>query len=245
MEGSYNRQLCTSFSDFSTDGKYFYTISREQEKFEFIRVALETGEVKKFTEVFPNFDWDSINWDDFFPKTGDMLYGSFTISPDEKRLIGYKSNISVSMENPCYGGGSHKLWVFNIEENKTDKFENREGYVADSTWNPDSEEFALAITNNGGCYPDYLDAKIIKLDKDGKIISELVFEPKSKISNIGWSPVENIIAYDVYSTDVIGRIKLVNTDNKDITELINTNKDLKIDIDSSEPALLSFADWVK
>ena len=245
LKGSYNRQLFTNFSDFSIDGKYFYTISREQDKFEFIRVTLETGDVQKFTEVFPHFDWNTINWGDFFPKTGDMAYGSFSISPDETRLIGYKSNISVNMENPCYGGSSHKLWVFNIEEDKTDKFENREGYVIDTTWNPDSKEFAQAIVINGGCYPDYLDAKILKFDKDGINITELVFEPKSKITTIEWSPVENIIAYDVYSTDLIGRIKLVNTDNKDVTELINTNNDLKIEIDSSEPVLLSFADWVK
>jgi cell division protein FtsL len=245
LKGSYNRQLCTSFSDFSTDGKYFYTISRQQDKFEFIRVTLKTGAVQKFREIFPQFDWDTINWDDFLPKTGDMNYGSFSISPDETRLIGYKSIVSVSMDNPCYGGSSYKLWVFNIEENKTKKFENQEGYVADSSWNSNSKEFALAIVINGGCYPDYLDAKILKFDRDGEVTAELVFEPKSKITNIGWSPVENIIAYDVYSTDLIGCIKLVNTNNKEITELINTNNDLKIEIDSSEPVLLLFADWVK
>jgi len=245
LEDTCNRQLCTSFCDFSNDGKYFYTISREQDKFEFVRITLKTGEVRRFTEIWPDFDWGSIDWDEFFPESGDMGYGSFSISPDETRLIGYKNYSSSNANHPCYVESSHNLWVFNIEENKTDKFEKQDGSVADSSWNRDSKEFALAISINSGCYPEYLDAKILKFDKDGKNSSELVFEPKSKLTNIEWSPVENIIAYDIYSTDLVGRIKLVNTDDKKITELINTEDDLKITADFQKPVLLLFADWVK
>ena len=240
---SYNRQLFTSFADFSADGNSFYTIAREGESFKFVKISLESGEVTDFTEAFPGFDWKVVNWDEFFPKTGDFAYASFSISPDEKRLIAYKNIFTASMDNPCFTDALHKLWIFNLENNATDIFENQEGYVSDSSWKYDSTEFVLAIMGSSGCYPDYMDARIDKIDKDGNNKVSLVNELKSKITNLGWSPGGMEIAYDVYGMDLVGRLKLVDATGKEVKEIINT-KTLGYEANASEPVLLLFADWV-
>jgi len=240
---SYNRQLFTSFADFSADGNYFYTIAREGGSFKFVKISLESGEVTDFAEAFPGFDWEAVNWDEFFPKTGDFAYASFSISPDGKRLIALKNIFTASMDNPCFTDALHKLWIFNFENNAADIFENQEGYVSDSSWKYDSREFVLAIMGNSGCYPDYMDARIDKIDKDGKSKVSLVNEVKSKITNLGWSPDGMEIAYDVYGMDFIGRLKLVDADGKEVKEIINTQT-LGYEASASEPVLLLFADWV-
>jgi len=137
----------------------------------------------------------------------------------------------------------HKLWIFNLENNATDIFENQEGYVSDSSWKYDSIEFALAIMGSSGCYPDYMDARIDKIDKDGSNKVSLVNEVKSKITNLGWSPDGMEIAYDVYGMDLIGRLKLVDAGGKEVKEIINTQT-LGYEVSKSEPVLLLFADWV-
>lgn len=243
FSGNYNRQLFTSFSDFSVDGNSFYTIAREGGSFKFIEISLETGQVTDFAKIFPGFDWNQLNWDEFFPKTNDFAYASFTISPDEKRIIAYKNIFSADLDNPCYTEGTHHLWVFNLDENTIESFKNQPGYVSDADWKFDSSAFALAIMGNCGCYPDYLDARIDILDKNGKNSSTLVNEPKSKITHLGWSPDGNFIIYDIYSTDFVGRIKRVDVVTQQVDEIINTQL-LGYEVNPSKPIALLFADWV-
>ena len=243
LDSNYNRQLFTSFADFSADASFFYTIAREGESFKFVKILLESGKVLDFKEAFPNFDWEKVNWDEFFPAKNDFAYASFSISPDEKRLIAYKNIFKANTDNPCYTKSSHKLWVFDLEKNTTYVFKDQDGYVSDSSWNYNSQEFALAIMGNCGCYPDYLDARIDKIDKDGENIVSLVNEPKSKITHLGWLPGGSEIAYDVYSMDFIGRLKLVDASNKEVREVINTQA-LGFKVSEFDSVTLLFADWV-
>ena len=184
-----------------------------------------------------------MNWDEFFPKANDFSYASFAISPDEKRLIAYKNIFTANLENPCFTEALHNLWVFNLEENTLDSFKNQHGYVSDSAWKYDSSEFALSIMGNSGCYPDYLDSSIETLDKDGKNRTTLVNEPKNKITQLGWAPDGSVIVYDVYGTDFVGRLKLVDLITKHVSEIINTQV-LGYEVSKSEPVTLLFADWV-
>jgi len=88
-----------------------------------------------------------------------------------------------------------------------------------------------------------MDARIEIFDKDGKGAITIVDEPKSKITNLGWSPDDSVIVYDVYSTDFIGRLKLVDVTTKQVKEIINTQI-LGYEASDSEPVTLYFADWV-
>jgi Tol biopolymer transport system component len=244
LQNNYNRQLCTSFSDFSDSGEYFYTISIEGNIFEFIRVTLETGGISAFTEVFSYFDWSKINWSEFFPKTVDMAYACFSLDPEEERLVAYKNYSTADISNPCFTESAHKLWIFNLEDGSTEVLDKQAGYVSDITWEPDGQKFALSIISHCGCYPDYLDSRIDVMDKNGKDKETLVTEQKSKITNIGWSPDGKTIAYDVYGTDYIGRLKLIDVESKKVIELINT---LTIEglVDTANPDLILFIDWVE
>jgi len=244
LNNNYNRQLSTSFSDFSDSGEYFYTISIDGNTFKFIRVTLETGGISTFTEVFSYFDWSKINWNEFFPRTGDMAYASFSIDPEEERLVAYKNYFTADISNPCYTESTHKLWVFNLEDGSTEIFDNQAGYISDITWEPDGQKFALSIISHCGCYPDYLDSRIDVMDKNGKDKETLVTEQKSKITNIGWSPDGKTIACDVYGTDYIGRLKLVDVESREVSELIDT---LTIEglVDTANPDLILFIDWVE
>ena len=243
LTNSYNRDLFVSFDDFSPDGSSFYTLARDGNSFKFVKISLENGTVTDFTTLFPNFNWDSINWDDFFPPANDFAYGEFTISPDESRLIGYKNIYTADMQHTCIVNASHNLWVFDLKSNKTQVYRNQAGYVSSASWKPDSSAFALALIGNAGCYPDYLDAKIELYDKDGKSSGTLVSEPKSKITTIEWSPVDDVIAYDVYSTDFVGRLKLLDVQTKNVQEIINT-QDLGYSVNKTKPVVILFADWV-
>jgi hypothetical protein len=243
LSDNYNRQLFASMADFSDDGEAFYTITRDGENFKFIKVLLNSGKIKDFSEEFPGFDWDKIPWDEFFPKSGDYAYASFSIDPDEERLIICKSKMGTDLENYCVSTATHKLWVFNLEGDKVEIYDNQEGFVSDLTWKKDGQEFALAIMTAGGCYPDYMDARIDKIDKNGKNKENLVTEKKSKITHIGWSPDGKNIAYDTYNTDFVGRLKLVNVNDKKVKEIINTQT-TEGTVDKQKPALLLFADWV-
>jgi Tol biopolymer transport system component len=244
LQNNYNRQLATSFSDFSDSGEYFYTISIDGNIFEFIRVTLETGGISSFTEVFSYFNWSKINWSEFFPKTGDMAYACFSIDPEEERLVAYKNYFTADLSNPCYTESTHRLWVFNLEDGSTEVFDNQAGYVSDITWEPDGQKFALSVISHCGCYPDYLDSRIDIMDKNGKDKKTLLTEQKSKITNIGWSPDGEIIAYDVYGTDYIGRLKLIDVESKKVSELIDT---LTMEglVDTANPDLILFIDWVE
>ena len=243
LKNNYNRQLFMSFSDFSDSGNYFYTIALDGKSFKFIMISLETGEVSDFRDVFKYFDWTKINWEDFFPKSKDFSYACFSLSPDEERLVAYKNNFRVNMDNPCSADSSHTIWLFNLENGKVDIFKNQEGYITDLSWEPDGQKFALAIASHGGCYPEYIDGRIEIMDKNCGSKETLVTEPKSKITNFGWSPDGMEIAYDIYGMDLIGRLKLVNVADEGVKEIINTQT-LGYKVSASEPVLLLFADWV-
>jgi len=244
LTDSYNRQLFSSFADFSPDGRSFYTIARHVDSFEFVKISLDSRVLMSFSEIFPSFDWNQINWDEFFPQANDFAFGSFTISPDEKRLIGYKSIFTANPENPCLTEASHNLWVFNLETNSLDSFRNRQGYITDSSWKNDSTEIAFSFIDNAGCYPENLHSRIDLYDRDGQLKINLVSEAQSKITNIGWSPDGSNIAYDVYSLDLIGRIKLITLENNQVSEAINTQM-LGYQLNETKPITLLFTDWVK
>lgn len=243
LAGRYNRQLFTSLGDFSADGNVFYTLAREGDGFEFVKVSLDTGTATDFRTLFPDFDWDALDWDAFFPQAGDFAYASFTISPDETRLIAYKDVFAANPDNPCVALASHHLWVLDLEHNAIEVYRDQPGTVVDAAWKTDSSAFALALADYGGCYPGYIDASIELYDKDGRSPTTLVAEPKSKITTIGWLPGGNVIAYDVYSTDYVGRLKLVDVSTGRVDEVINT-QDLGYPAGQTNPVTLLFADWV-
>ncbi len=243
LKDTYNRQLFTSFSDFSDNGEYFYTISTDGNNFNFIRVELSTGDIKDFRQVFEYFDWDQINWNELFPKSDDFSYAYFSLSPDKERLVAYKNYYSTNMDNPCFTESTHNLWLFNLESGKVTKLEKQKGYVSDITWEPNGQKFALAIMTSSGCYPDYLDARIDIFNKNAEFSKNIVSKPTSKITNIEWSPARKQIAYDIYGMDFIGRLNLVNVEDNTIAELINT-KEIKVPVDKDNPVLILFVGWV-
>ncbi len=244
----YNRQLFSSFSDVSPDGRFLYTIARGTGTFEFVRLTLDTGEETAFAVHFPGFDWAALDWDQFFPPASDFSYAAFMMSPDETRLAAYKNVFTANMDNPCFSEARHHLWIFDLEKNTLERFENRRGYVVDGAWRPDARRpdassFALAVVGNSGCYPDYLDSWISTFDPDGNEITKLVEEPESKITTMGWSPGGEMIAYDVYSTDFVGRLKLIDVARQEVREILTT-RDLGYDVDRSAPVTFLFADWI-
>jgi hypothetical protein len=239
---SYNRQLFASFADFSPDGDHFYTIRRTGDSFEFVRISLTTGDVEPFVQAFPRYDWASIDWDGFFPRSEDFSYASFAIAPDETRLVAYRNIFTPNLETPCLSEASHNLWVFSLEDGSLERYEDRAGYVTDAAWKPDSSAFALALVGHSGCYPDYLDSRIDTFDTEGRRTDTLVEEPQSKITTLGWSPDGLSIAYDVYGTDFVGRLKLIKLRSDEVNEILNT-EDLGYDLDRSTPVTLLFADW--
>jgi hypothetical protein len=245
LENNYNRRLFSSFSQFSVRDDYFYTIALDDNSFKFIRVSPGTGEVKDFSEVFTYLDWDKINWDEFFPRTNDYLYASFSLSPDEERMVIYKNNYAADMKNPCAPEAYHELWILNLENGSIDIFEKQEGSVADVSWNPaGSQKFALSVNSHSGCYPDYIEARIDLIDKNGGSRETLITEQKSKITGLEWSPDGENIAYDVYGIDFTGRLKLIDSGNGSVKELINTCS-IKDTVSKDEPVLIIFLDWVK
>lgn len=204
---------------------------------------LSTGEIRDFSKVFTYFDWAKVRWDELFPEQDDMSYACFSLSPDEERLVAYKNHYGTDMDNPCYTKSTHRIWLFDLESGELNILDNQQGYVSDITWEPDGQKFALAIMTNCGCYPDYLDARIDLFDKDAEFDKRLIDEPASKIINIAWSPEKEYIAYDVYSMDLIGRLKLVNVENCTISELINTES-LEDTVNKETPTLILLNDWV-
>ena len=251
LENTYNRKLFSSFGQFSVIDNSFYTISIENGSFRFVKISPDTGKVKYFSEAFPYFDWSQIDWDEFFPRSGDFSYASFSLSPDEERMVIYKNNYVANMENPCSSESNHKLWILNLEDGSTEIFNKQNGYVTEVSWNPDgSQKFAMSINSHSGCYPGYINTRIDIMDKNGSSVETILTSPKSKITNISWSPDGETIGYDIYSTDHIGHLKLISVEDKTVEELISSslliNNGLIDDTASKDlPILIIFRDWVK
>ncbi len=239
-----NRQLFASFADFSADGATFFTLSRADERFTFVTVDLDSGTVTDFATRYPQLNWAGLDWAAFFPRSGDMAYAYFAISPDETRLIAYKNFYVTDTEYVCAPVASHTLWIFDLEHGTLEQYRDRPGSVSDASWRGDSRTLALAVNSHGGCYPEYLDASIELYNSDGKPLATLVTEPHSKITTLGWSPDGALIAYDVYSTDLVGRLKTVDTATQQVKELVNTQQ-LGYPLAShTNPVTLLFANWV-
>ncbi|NPV87084.1 MAG: hypothetical protein HPY45_13880 [Anaerolineae bacterium] len=246
LANAYNRALFSSFGDFSADGSAFYTISLSGGGFQLVKISLENGTVSAFDSVFPAFNWKALNWNEFFSTNTGLATAHFRISPDEKRLVAYRAVFSASSTpaTPCALSGSYHLWVFHLDDGRLEEYRNQPGVVADADWKSDSSAFALAIVDNTGCYPEYLNSHIALFDPQGTMLTELVSEPRSKITHILWSPQSDALGYDVYSTDYVGRIKLVNASNKSVSEVINTDS-LRYAPNLQNPVTLSLAGWMK
>jgi len=243
FEGNYNRALFSSFSDFSVDGGYLFTIKRQEGKYEFVRVSLADGQVQSFDEVFPTFDWSKTRFEDFF---GDKFFGYpsyFYMSPDETTMLASK-NIGATADSACSPSVSHELWAFDINQDQIKEYSKAEGMIDAVSWNHASQAFSYAVITGGGCYPEYLDAFIFTQNKNGQNKQELLREDKSKIVNLGYSPNDLDITYDVYSIDMTGRLKTVNVGSGDVMEIINT-LETEGSIDQEKPVTLHFLGYIE
>ncbi|GAF95539.1 unnamed protein product, partial [marine sediment metagenome] len=135
LKGNYNRQLFTSFLDFSLKEDALFTIIRVGNSFQFVKIMLDSGEIIGFDKVFPEFNWNQINWDEFFVKkegdeTGDFYYPArFFLSPDETKLLVFKSSMGFDIEF-CVNTATHKLWSINIPENTIDLYSDGSSWMA-------------------------------------------------------------------------------------------------------------------
>lgn len=244
LDGKYNRQLFKSFLAFSEKKDVLYTIEKTEKGFRFVEVNLTTGEVKDFKEVFPSFNWDSIKWGDFF-ETNSYPGAYFFLSPDETRLVAYRNfSAGLSKKYPKVAGSACKLWGFKIPENKLEIYYKSENYIQALTWKPDSTEFAFVILATCSCNPNYQESDILKMDKDGLNLVNLVKEKQAKINNVDWSPDNKEIGYSVYGIDYVGRLKSVFPDTKEVKEILNS---IATDgaVNKKQPTIFYFINWVE
>ncbi len=96
---------------------------------------------------------------------------------------------------------------------------------------------------NGGCYPDYMDAMIFKMDRNGKNKDRLFFQEKSKINSLGWSPDGKEIGFSIYGMDFVGWLKTIDPDSKAVKDIIST-QETEGSINKEQPVVLIFAGWV-
>ncbi|NQV12672.1 MAG: hypothetical protein HQ530_00010 [Parcubacteria group bacterium] len=242
LSGKYNRQLFSSFLDFSVKEDSLFTIAREGDSYKFVNVELASGKVTSFDEMFPTFDWDKTQWSLFFEGTIGY-HAKFAMSPDETKLLVYKNTSQADIENACAPGANHTLWSFNIEDNSIATLDEGAGMMGDLDWKNDSQRFAFIINSCGGCYPSYLDSSITKIDRDGQHEGVLVVEKKSKMVNLGWSPDEKEIVYDVYGEDFVSWLKSVDPESKEVEKLISSES-IEGSVDEEKPVTLTFMDWV-
>ncbi|MBN1266302.1 MAG: hypothetical protein JXA25_12470 [Anaerolineales bacterium] len=73
--------------------------------------------------------------------------------------------------------------VFLLEVNTLEGIGDCEGYISEAVWDRASETLAVAIMEGSGCYPDYMDARIDLLNREGTVVQTLVRIPiiKSRI----------------------------------------------------------------
>ncbi len=246
LSGKYNRFLFDSMRDFGADGKTLFTISRDGDNFNFVKIMLDSGKVETFDEVFPGFDWTKTKWGELFEQNemGVGYHAYFTLSPDEERLIAYKNYSASDQGSQCRPKANHKIWSFNIDEDTIETYDDGTGLMDSLEWDSNGKEFAWAQISCGGCYPDYLDAYIYKMDADGNNKEELVEELKSKILQLAWSPDDTEIAYGVYSTDFVGWIKSVDPRNKQLENVLST-RDTEGSINEGNPITLTVLNWIE
>ena len=244
LEGEYNRQLFNSFLDFSKTEDALFTIKREEDSYKFVKVYMDTGKVLDFDLVYPGFDWTKVKWDQFFGGEYAGFPTHFYLSPDESKLLAYENVLAANQENLCASSVSHTIWSFNINDDSIDKLDEGANIVVDLAWKGDSKEFAFSVVSKGGCYPGYLDSSITKIDRDGQNNGVLVEEKESKIVNLSYAPDGKEIVYDVYGTNFISYLKLLDPKTKEVKEIINT-KNTEGSINQEKPVTLVFIDWVK
>ncbi len=244
LDARYNRQLFRSFGEFSSDGKAFYTLMREGDEFRFVRVELSTGEMTDFAKLFPEFPWGALDWGAFFPTGMDANYADFSLAPNEERMVAFKNFVSPDMSNVCAAQVRHTIWVLDLEGNTLESYPDQPWEVNALAWSPDAMGFAISLQDRGGCYPEYLQARIDRFDRDGTLLETLVSEPESKIIRVAWSEDGQKLAYDVYGMDYVGRLKLVEASSRRVQEVINT-QDLGILVSAQNPITILLVGWVQ
>ena len=244
LAGKYNRQLFESFLDFSALDDSLFTIRlAEDGKMEFVKIMLASGEIATFTETFTDFDWSKTLWDELLPSGFVGYPAHFAMSPDETKLMVYKNEAGSSFVE-CSPAVNYILWSFNLTQNTISTYNEGSGMIDYLDWKNDSQELAYAVISGGGCYPEYLKATIEKMDRDSENKETLVTEDKSKILGLGWSPDDQSIAYGVYSTDLIGWVKVVDPSDKGVEKILSS-EDADGLVDSENPVTLNFVDWIE
>ncbi|HHQ49157.1 MAG TPA: hypothetical protein ENK19_09795 [Acidobacteria bacterium] len=245
LDGRYNRALFSRFAGFSGDGRRFYTVARRGSSFELEAVDLTTGRVEGFAARFPRFDGSALRWQDLFPGKGDFSMALFAISPDERRLVVTKDRYDQSRRGTaCSCAVHHDLWIVPLDGGTARVKRGLPGYVAGIDWRRDGSRFVVASVDHCGCYPQYIDSAIDLFDRDGKRLADLVTERRSKITGARWSPDGRAVAYDVYGTDFVGRLKTVRVASKTVREVLNTGQ-LGIAVDRKHPVTILVAGWLR
>ena len=245
LADQYNRALFTDFADFSSDGKSFFTIRRQNDSFEFVRVNLASGQIQSFAEIFPDFNWSQIKWADFFSQDGNFQATKFAISPDEKMIMVYRTySKSLDLSNLCSPQATHKLWAINIASDQISLYSEGDNMIGGLTWDPTGQQFAYYDTTTGGCFPDYIDSHIYKMDRSGSPKVELGSYAKHKINSLSWSPDGREIVFGIYGTDFVGWLKSIDPQTKKELNIISTlETEGKVQLD--KPVTLEMVDWVK
>ncbi len=243
IEGNYNRQLFNSFIDFSKTEEALYTIEREENTYKFVKIYMDTGEVIDFNQVFTNFDWSKVKWDQLFNKDNSNYPVHFSMSPDESMLLAYENIVDSNSDNICAPNINHNIWSFNTDNDTIDKIDEGLGAVTDLDWKDDGSEFAFSSVSRGGCYPEYLDSSVTEITKNGQNKGVLVEEKEGKIVNLSYAPWGVEIVYDVYESDFVSYLKSINLVDGEVSEIISTNE-TEDNINQEKPVTLMFINWV-
>lgn len=244
ISNDYNRQLLKSFHDFSVANDYFFTLQQKNDAFKLIKVSLIDNQITAFPEIYPEFNWQQINWQDFFTKDTREKVSYFQISPDETKIAIFNNGGGEMLENKCGTKGSFELWLMDLKNNALTKIETGDGNIEKLDWKNDSSEFAYALNTACGCTPAYMDAYIYKYSNTGTNKTELVSEKLSKINGFAWSPDDANIGYSIYDINYQSKIKTIDPQNKNIIEVTNIEK-INGQINKNQPTLIHFKDWVK
>lgn len=244
IENDYNRQLFKSMSDISSDGKFLFTVRRNQDSFEFVRVNLTDGAVQPFSEVFPDFDWSRVPWDELFPQDTEQSFrpALMSLSPDETRLVMARSVMELDLQNMCSQSYKHKLWLLSIPENRMEIASDEAHLIDGLSWSPDSSAVAMMVVSGGGCYPQYLDSYVWTMGRESGDRQTLAEEPQSKMNAVIWSPDGKEIGYSVYGTDCVGKLKTVTPVLGEVKTVLTTEDTGQAG--REDPVEFTFSDWV-